>query len=330
MNNQLAQLISDYQTSVRTALHLMKQSGIPLPSTCVDWVETDIPLCGELKGAISYYKHGIGCAVRLPAGEIDFDFGEKGEIDGFDSWRLLHFAGSRLAEYGFDTEDSPDASFKTAVKSGSLAYSGNTLYYVTDSVRSLSVESLKILQNHGLPHRSRDSVLLLYATCYLSGDLMREHYVKLDHKLKKNGHLSQSDQVKFRTYLFSWLGYLRATWEGFEKLSMRLLLQHKRPEDFRELISKFDAIGTIQKLHKVELRELRNSVFHLRDDNKAIDQFFANDAKRLAWAGELHAAIAEFLSTYRILCEVHYLMHDRSGESQIRQQHVKLRKKTVA
>jgi hypothetical protein len=330
MNNQLAQLISDYQTSVRTALHLMKQSGIPLPSTCLDWVETDIPPCGELKGGFSYYKHGFGCAVGLPAGEIDFDFGDKGEIDGFDSWRLLNFAGSRLGDYGFDTEDALEESFQAAVKSGSLAYSGNTLYYVTDSVRSLSAESLEILQSDRLPHRARDSVLRLYATCHLSGDLMREHYVKVDHKLKKNGHLSQNDQVKFRTYLLSWLGYLRATWEGFEKLSMRLLLQNKRPEDFRELIPKFDAIGRIQKLHKDELRELRNSVFHLSDDNKTIDRFFANDAKRLAWAGELHAAIAEFLSAYRVLCEVHYFMHDRISESHIPQQRVKRCKKTVA
>ena len=32
---------------------------------------------------------------------MDFDFGEHGQIDGFDAWRLARFAGSRLREYGF-------------------------------------------------------------------------------------------------------------------------------------------------------------------------------------------------------------------------------------
>jgi len=293
----------------------------------MDWVETDIPSRGELEGGIGYFKHGYGCAVSLPAGKVDFDFGEKGEIDGFDLWRLSCFAETKLSEYGFDTKDALEESFEAAVDSGSLIHSGYTLYYVTDSVRSLSGESLKILQNDSLPHADRDSVLLLYTTCYLSGDLMREHYEKLDRKWKKNGYLSQNDEVKFRIYISSWLGYLRATWEGFEKLNMRVLLQNKRPENFRDLIQKFDAIGKIQKLHKDELRELRNSVFHLRDDNAPIKLFFANGAERLVWAGELHAAIAEFLSEYRVLCEVHYLMNDRWAESQIRRKRVRSAKK---
>ena len=326
MNNRLAKLIFDYQTSVRTALNLMQQSGIPLPLTSVDWIKTDIPPHGELEGGISYFKHGYGCAVSLPTGKIDFDFGDKGEIDGFDLWRLLNFAGFRLAEYGFDTKDALEGSFKAAAESGSLVYSGYTLYYVTDSVRSLSVESLKSPPNDILPHQGRDCVLLLHATCYLSANSMREQYVKLDHKLKQNGSLSQNDQVKFRTYLLSWLGYLRATWEGFEKLRMRLLLQNKRPENFRELISKFDVICRTQKLHKDEFRELRNSVFHLRDDNKAINHFFANDAERLVWAGGLHAAVGDFLSDYRILCEVHYVTHSRRGEGQLQHKRMKLRK----
>jgi hypothetical protein len=331
MNKRLAQLISDYQISVSTALRLLQKSGIVLPISGRDWAEADIPACGELEGGIAYYKHGYGCAVSLPAGEIDFDFGDRGEIDGFDLWRLNLFAGSKFTEYGFDTKAALEESFNAAVKTGSLVYSGYSLYYVADSVNKLLLpfESLKILRNGSLPHERRDSVLLLYATCYLPADLMRENYLKLDRKLKTNNFLSQNDQVKFRIYLSSWLGYLHETSEGFKKLNMRLLLENKRPEDFRELLSKSDAIGTLRKLHLHELRSLRNSVFHLRDDSMAIDTFFANDAKRVVWASELHMAIAEFLSEYRILCEVHYLVHGRLGESQIRRDRLK-RRRTIA
>jgi len=31
-----------------------------------------------IAGGIRYFKHGYGCAVSLPAGKVDFDFGEQG------------------------------------------------------------------------------------------------------------------------------------------------------------------------------------------------------------------------------------------------------------
>ena len=133
MDNHLARLISDYQASVRAAVELLQQSGIPLPATDADWAATDIPQRGELDGGIPYFKHGYGCAVRLPAGSVDFDFGEHGEIDGFDAWRLVGFAGSRLSEYGFPSEASLNECFKAEVAAGSLVYSGYILHYIADA-----------------------------------------------------------------------------------------------------------------------------------------------------------------------------------------------------
>ena len=77
------------------------------------------------------------------------------------------------------------------------------------------------------------------------------------------------------------------------------------------------------KLHMNPLRKFRNNVFHTREDIKPILQFAADDAGQLSWAGELHSAFNEFFSMYRILCEVHYLTHDRLGESQVRKEHTK-------
>ena len=134
MNNQLAILISDYQASVGAAVDLMQRSGIPRPLTNRDWVGTDIPHRGELEGGVRYFKHGYGCAVSLPTGTVDFDFGAHGEISGFDIWRLASFAGNKLSEYGFADEDAIKECFEAEVEAGSLMYSGYILYYLADAV----------------------------------------------------------------------------------------------------------------------------------------------------------------------------------------------------
>ena len=130
MNNRLAILISDYQANVTSAVDLMQRSGIPRPLTNTDWVVTDIPQRGELEGGVRYFKHGYGCAVHLPTGTVDFDFGAQGEISGFDAWRLAGFAGDRLSAYGFADEDALTECFNAEVAAGALVYSGYILYYV--------------------------------------------------------------------------------------------------------------------------------------------------------------------------------------------------------
>ena len=129
MNQHLVRLISDYQESVRHAIELLEKSGVPRPVTNTEWVGLDIAHVGKLEGGFSYRKHGYGCEVDLPGGRVDFDFGENGEIDGFDTWRLCGFAGKRLATYGFSNEAELKTSFDDAVSAGSLVYSGYLLYY---------------------------------------------------------------------------------------------------------------------------------------------------------------------------------------------------------
>ena len=132
MNNQLAILIRDYQASVGAAVDLMQRSGIPRPLSNTDWVGADIPQRGELEGGVRYFKHGYGCAVSLPSGTVDFDFGDRGEIDGFDAWRLAGFAGDKLPDYGFTDENAIKECIKEEVAAGALVYSGYILYYLAD------------------------------------------------------------------------------------------------------------------------------------------------------------------------------------------------------
>jgi len=165
-----------------------------------------------------------------------------------------------------------------------------------------------------LPNRDQDPVLTLYAHYFLAAELMRSNYAKLQSKLKQRGRLSRNDIVDQGIYFSTWLGFLGVTCEGFRKLRFRLLLHDNRPEDFRELIPKSDWIGGMIKQHADPLREFRNNVFHLRDDIGAIERFFANGSVYLRWAEELHTAFGDLFSKYRILCEVHYIIHNRKIE----------------
>ena len=328
MDKQLAQLISDYQSAVGAAVLQMSNSDIEMPSSRDAWLDLDIPALGELNSGIRYYKHGYGCKVHLSEGEVDFDFGREGQIDGFDEWRLWNFCQGRPNTYDFDTEHALLYCIRQAVTEGKLVASWNELYYVVDSVKSLGEEAARILTaGCALPHRNQDSVLMLSAQCFDSACLMLEHYQALDGLLIKEQCLSRPNGLKFRVYLLSWLGYLHTTAEGFRDLRMRLLLQNKRPASFLELIAKSDEIGKLEKRHADDLRALRNDIFHLRTDDEAIRQFFSDDGERMKWAKELHAAFASFFSSYRVLTEVHYLCSGRLGESQIRQESAERRKK---
>ncbi|WP_426186251.1 DUF6896 domain-containing protein [Pseudomonas sp. NFXW11] len=129
-------MIADYQNAVRNAVDLLQQAAIPLPTSNADWADMNIAEQGELAGGVRYFKHGYGCAVHLPAGPVSFDFGEQGEIDGFNLSRLAGFAGDRLAQYGFDDEQALKLSFDNEVAAGSLLYSGYILYYLASASRT--------------------------------------------------------------------------------------------------------------------------------------------------------------------------------------------------
>lgn len=314
MNNELSCLINDYQKSIKSAVVIMQRSGIQMPFSRVSWVKMDIPLCGELDGGITYSKHGAGCEVNLAEGRVDFDFGEQGEIGGLDVWKLLQFSKGRLLDYGFENEAEVERCFEDAIEKGSLIYSGCCLYYVANAPRILATDVDCQLPDDMLPSRDKDPILTLYAHYFLAADLMRKNYEKIDRQVKRAGKLSRNSEINVRIYLSSWLGFLAVTCEGFKDLKVRLLLKSERPEDFAELSSIADSIGRLMNVHADALRKYRNKVFHLRENSEEIRSFFAKDAERLPWARELHTAIAEFFSQYRVLCEMHYILHGRKSE----------------
>ncbi|ROP63081.1 hypothetical protein EDF81_1602 [Enterobacter sp. BIGb0383] len=313
--NELTFLINDYQKSVYAAVITMYRSGILMPSSRYDWINADIPFYGELEDGSKYYKHGAGCLVVFEIGDIDFDFGEQGEFGGFNSWWLTRFAGDNLPNYGFSDIHEVAECLKEAYEAGQLNHLGNDLYYV--STTPLKYASDVYFRHEGdiLPGRNHDHVFVLQSHYFQAAELMLKNHQKLNDKWQRNDRLNQREMIDNGIYLSTWLGFLAVTCEGFRKLNMRILLQIERPEEFKELVSISDKVGRLMKQHADALRKFRNDVFHLRESQEVIRGFFDRDSIRLDWAHELHVALRDFFSAYRIKCEVYYIMHDRKGES---------------
>lgn len=319
MNNELGNLIRDYQLRVHEALVCMHRSGIRMPSSNLRWLYSDIPIKGVLDGGIEYFKHGAGCTVYLPDGAVDFDFGELGEINGFDLWRLSLFAGEKLSEYGFESQGTLEMSFGIAVSRGHLVCSDG-IFYVAGVPRVLAVDIDSRLPGDSLPPRNLDIVHVLHSHYFQAAEVMLENHDSLHRKWEKENSLSHRKFVDLRIYMSSWLGFLAVTCEGFEELGMHLLLRNSRPVEFVDLLPKSDALGKMIKQHRNPLRELRNKTFHLRENPEAIRRFFSPDAQRLLWARELHDAFEDFFANYRAHCEAHYARNGRLGELRIKRE----------
>ncbi|MHC0735320.1 DUF6896 domain-containing protein [Klebsiella pneumoniae] len=315
MNNNLYRLIVDFQDNVQVALKLMYRSGIKMPSSCYEWIESDIPNFGELDGGVKYYKHGAGCRVDLNSGSVDFDFGGRGEVGGFNSWWLTNFAGENLIDYGFRNFDDVSDHLKKALDDGELIFPDHDLYYFANVPHTYAIDTDCRFPEDRLPCRNHDRVLTLQIHYFETADLMFKNYNKLNKKMTKNGHLSEREKFDMGIYLSTWLGFLGVVCEGFKSLNMRLLLDNERPREFKELLPISDGIGKLMKEHSNSIRIFRNNVFHLRESTGFIHHFFDKEVERLPWAGELHIALSHFFSQYRIFCEVHYVINGRKGES---------------
>lgn len=94
--------------------------GVRLPRSPREWVG----ICGETGlyharwvNGVEVYSHGYGIELTFADCAIDFDWGEAGEPDGFDVWRLWNFASSNALGAPFPTH----AEVRDWVESASAA-----------------------------------------------------------------------------------------------------------------------------------------------------------------------------------------------------------------
>lgn len=135
MDDRLIAAIRAYQRRVAWAMGTLEQAGIPRPNSNTEWACNGIPQRGELPGGVSYFKHGYGVAVHDGNGAVDFDFGDHGEITGFNVSRLWGFLESTHDRLGFRSKEELELVFERDAAEGELRYSGYILYYVAEDAR---------------------------------------------------------------------------------------------------------------------------------------------------------------------------------------------------
>lgn len=134
MIERLIQLIHEYQSRVQEAVELFEcYKGLKQPQHPLEWQSSSIPQSGYLDPSeqIAYFLHGYGCCVRLPTGTVDWDFGQEGQIDGFDVWRLYEFVQRGTQNFPeFRDEEVLKGVFAEAKSKGLFHKSDYILYYL--------------------------------------------------------------------------------------------------------------------------------------------------------------------------------------------------------
>ncbi len=130
MDEGLQRLIQEYLAAVQEAVAELSASGLALPGSGMEWAASGIPRRGVLVSGRPYLKHGYGCTVGTEPNEVDFDFGEGGETDGFDGWRLARFTGFQPSAYGFAGEKELERALAVEAEQGRVVKRGS-LYYLT-------------------------------------------------------------------------------------------------------------------------------------------------------------------------------------------------------
>jgi Domain of unknown function (DUF6896) len=99
MDSTLATMIERFRAAQDRAVALLanelaKPLRIRLPKSNRDWVticaESGLYKVRRFNG-VEIYAHGYGVELVTDGINIDFDWGDNGEADGFDGWRLWNF-----------------------------------------------------------------------------------------------------------------------------------------------------------------------------------------------------------------------------------------------
>ncbi len=143
IDTRLVRLIHDYHDAIRCAVESLEATGIPRPKSTTDWIGYDVPGTGELANGGKYFIHGFGCAVKTPEFCIDFDFGEHGEIDGIDFYRMESFARNHLqSKYGFADPTELHSVIKASCDAGEMIDSGYILWYLKPELQGKSNQNV--------------------------------------------------------------------------------------------------------------------------------------------------------------------------------------------
>ncbi len=131
MTPVLDDLIERFRRAQDTAVDiLVHKLSIPRPASNREWVfycaKNGLHESHEVND-ITFTAHGYGIAIEIGAEVIDFDWGDHGEPDGFDGWRLYLFSTRNCPDFNC-THEQLNAWLKNACDKRELIELGS-LYY---------------------------------------------------------------------------------------------------------------------------------------------------------------------------------------------------------
>jgi hypothetical protein len=135
MNADLLNLIKKYQESVELLFpRVAKHLNVELPISNREWTGIEADQRGETSCGVRYFIHGYGIAMNDGKVKVDFDLGEKGQINGFDAWRLESFVEENNIETALSDGKLIEAAIKEAESNGEVIRSEYILCYLKNDL----------------------------------------------------------------------------------------------------------------------------------------------------------------------------------------------------
>lgn len=131
MDSRLESLIDAYLVAVAQVVAALVDYGVcERPLSRTNWITNGMDIKGNLGTTGSYQKRGYGCLVDYQGLVIDFEFGEQGESDGFDSAKLLSYLDLNGRKNPFENTTALGVAFKQAIQEKSIVGTPTGLYYL--------------------------------------------------------------------------------------------------------------------------------------------------------------------------------------------------------
>ena len=128
------ELVNSFNQRQKEVVKILRDLwNIEFPMTNTNWMnwhhQADSSSVPYEKRNIKIFPHGYGLSMKTPEFWIDFDFGDAGEINGFDAGRLLTYNQKNTMINCLDTLDQFQNIIDQEVQNGNLKYSGYINYY---------------------------------------------------------------------------------------------------------------------------------------------------------------------------------------------------------
>jgi hypothetical protein len=143
MDPLLDELIGKFRSAQDAAVaFLVDVAKMPWPNSNREWSWSIRELTPQitLPDGVILRPHGYGIAVIAEGLDVDFDWGDWGEPDGFDGWRLYWFSLQNCPQIAC-THVQLNELLESALAEGSLVKSGSLYFDPNRRARRVREES---------------------------------------------------------------------------------------------------------------------------------------------------------------------------------------------